>query len=74
MMTCEIFERFADLAVPEPVIADTELPTALSESERGLYRDLLKRPRGRLEQEFLPEELSRAAILIWAEDYRKRNN
>ena len=69
MMTSEIFERFADLAVPEPVVAGTELPTNLSESEQCLYEQLLKKPRGRLEQEFLPEELSRATILNWADGY-----
>ena len=41
MMTCEIFERFADLAVAEPVVAGTEVPTDLSESEQRLYRQLL---------------------------------
>ena len=74
MMTCEVFERFADLAVPEPIVAGTELPTDLSESEQRLYAQLLNKTRGRLEQEFLPEELVRATILGWVEDNKTPND
>jgi len=74
MMTCEIFERFADLAVAEPVVAGTAVPTDLSESEQSLYKQLLNEARGRLEQEILPEELSRVTILNWADDYRMRDD
>jgi hypothetical protein len=66
MMTSEIFEQFADLAVPEPVVAGTELPNNLNKLEQSLYLRLMKEARGRLEQEFLSEELSRATILNWA--------
>jgi hypothetical protein len=66
MMTDDIFGRFAGSAVVEPVVAGSELPADLSASEQCLYRRLLNEPRGRLEQEFLPEDLSRATILQWA--------
>lgn len=66
MMTSDIFGRFSDSAVVEPVIAGSEPPPDLIDSEQILYQRLLNEPRGRLEQEFLPEELSRATILNWA--------
>lgn len=68
MMTSEVYEQFADLAVAEPVVADTEPPMDLSQAEQRLYRRLLQAPRGRLEQEFLPEELCRTTIQKWAGD------
>lgn len=69
MMTSEIFDRFADLAVPEPVIAGLEAPNELNPREQSLYLRLIKDARGRLEQEFISEELSRATILNWANSY-----
>ena len=68
LMTSEVFEQFADMAVVEPVVAGTDPPFDLSQSERRLYRQLLQEPRGRLEQEFLPEELCRTSIQNWAGD------
>lgn len=69
LMTSEVYERFADLAVAEPVVAGSEPPADLSPAEQRLYRQLLREPRGRLEQEFLPEELCRTAIQNWAGNY-----
>ena len=69
MMTSEVFEQFAHLAVAEPVVAGAEPPIDLSQAEQRLYRQLLQEPRGRLEQEFLPEELCRTTIQNWAGDY-----
>lgn len=66
MMTLEVYEQHAEAAVPEPVIAGTDLPTGLNEREKALYERLLKEPRGRLEQEFLPEKFIQEAILLWA--------
>jgi hypothetical protein len=66
MMTSEVYERFAEFAVPEPVVAGTELPKDLTESEQLLYRRLPAETRGRLEQEFLPEAFVRETILNWA--------
>jgi hypothetical protein len=66
MMTADVFNRFVDSAVPEPVVAGTNLPVNLSQSERSLYKLLLNESRGRLEQEFLPEEFIHEAILNWA--------
>lgn len=66
MMTMDVYTRFADAAVPEPVVAGTNLPTNLNQSERSLYRFLLNEPHGRLEQEFLPKEFICDTILKWA--------
>ncbi|HJT35943.1 MAG TPA: DUF3322 domain-containing protein [Pirellulales bacterium] len=68
LMAAEVYEQFADLAVAEPVVAGTEPPTDLSQAEQRLYRQLLREPRGRLEQEFLPEELCRTILQNWACD------
>jgi hypothetical protein len=59
LMTEEVFDQFADSAVPEPVVADTELPTQLHRDEQTLYERLLRETRGRLEQEFLPAPSSK---------------
>lgn len=67
MMTSEVFERFVDLAVSEPVIAHAEPPGELSELEQLLYLRLTQETRGRLEQEFLPEDVSQKVILEWAD-------
>jgi len=66
MMTSEVFDQFAHLAGPEKVIAGTEPPVGLSPSEQLLFRQLLEESHGRLEQEFLPESLTRETILNWA--------
>lgn len=66
MMTAELFEQFSGFAVREPIVASTEPPTTLCSAEQALYTRLLKESSGRLEQEFLPENLSRTAILRWA--------
>lgn len=68
LMTSEVYEQFAHLAVAEPVVAGAESPVDLSPAEQRLYRRLLEAPRGRLEQEFLPEELCRTTIQNWAGD------
>ncbi len=76
MMTPEIYDRNIETAVPEPVIAGTEVPAGLDEVEQSLYRRLLKELRGRLEQEFLPEKTVRGAIQDWrmaAQPYTERS-
>jgi len=65
-MTINVYKQFANFAVAEPVRASTEVPTDLSEPERALYKLLLSETRGRLEQEFLPEDFVRESILNWA--------
>jgi hypothetical protein len=65
-MTADIYERFRESTVPEPVVAGEDLPASLHHDERVLYRRLLSEPRGRLEQEFLPAELAQSEILRWA--------
>jgi len=66
MMTAEVYQRYIDAAVPEPVNAGTNVPAGLNQSERDLYQRLLSEPRGRLEQEFLPETLIQHTVLEWA--------
>lgn len=66
MMTPEVYEQHAEVAVPEPVVAGTEMPNGLNEREQALYQQILQAPRGRLEQEFLPEAFIRATITTWA--------
>ncbi len=66
LMSSEIYTRFQDSAVPERVSAGFEPPQCLSNAERALYLRLLDEPRGRLEQEFLPQATVREAILKWA--------
>lgn len=65
MMTPKVFEENLGAAVPETVIAGTEVPAGLNEMEKSLYQRLLKEPRGRLEQEFLPDKVVRAAVRDW---------
>ncbi len=73
LMSSEVFAKFAELAVPEPVIAGTESPVDLNLAEKNLYYQLLHEPCGRLEQEFLPEELCRTAIMNWVRRFSDRN-
>ena len=65
-MTAEIFEQHRDAAVPEPVVAGIDLPTGLTPPEQVLYKRLLNEPQGRLEQEFLPQDVIRESVLNWA--------
>jgi hypothetical protein len=65
MMTPEIYERNLDAAVPEPVVAGTDVPAGLNAVERSLYERILSEPRGRLEQEFLPESCVHATLRDW---------
>ncbi len=66
LMDAVTFEEFATAAVPEPVVAGPEPPAHLTTSEQALYHRLLKEAKGRLEQEFLPEQLVRSTLFDWA--------
>ena len=65
MMTSEIILRFKESTVVEPIIADREPPEGLSAPEQTLYRQLVQSPRGRLEQEFLPQAFVHKAVSYW---------
>ena len=67
MMTSEIYEQNLDVAVPEPVTAGPDLPAGLNVIERQLYARILREARGRLEQEFLPEQIIHEAITRWCD-------
>lgn len=67
LMDRETFEEFAPAhAVAEPVTAGTVPPPELTAGEALLYADLLSAPKGRLEQEFVPESAVRERVLRWA--------
>ncbi len=65
MMNILTYERFADSAIAEPVVAGTELPLGLTATERQLYRHLLQQSRGRLEQEYLATQFVHEQIETW---------
>ena len=68
MMTTEVYERFQESAVPEPVVASAQLPLGLSEPEQELYKRLIQESRGRLEQEFLPRDFVEPIIVAWRDE------
>ena len=65
--TPELYDQNIDASVPEPIIAGTVIPTELNDVELSLYQRLLNEPRGRLEQEFLPEWTIHHAIQAWCD-------
>jgi hypothetical protein len=65
MMNPEIYEWNLAAAVPEPVVAGTDVPAGLSPIERSLYERILSEPRGRLEQEFLPDTFVHETLRNW---------
>lgn len=65
LMSQEVFESNRASTVIEPVVAGTNCPDGLYESERQLYLQLLDEPKGRLEQEFLGNDLVERALLNW---------
>jgi hypothetical protein len=66
MMTVEVFEQFRAAAVVEPIPAEQEPPQGLLPAERELYLQLLREPRGRLEQEFITAEVSNDSLMRFA--------
>ncbi len=67
LMNRELFEQYAShSAVPEPVKAQQAIPDGLLDEEVDFYRYLIRMPRGRLEQEFLPTGIVEEALLRWA--------
>lgn len=69
------FESFSshhgvDAQAPEPVVAGLDPPAGLNEAEKALYTRVLQEPRGRLEQEFVPEEEVWEAVSKWAGESR----
>lgn len=66
LMNKTIFDSCsAGRAVAEPQTAEGFPETGLTEEEQQLYGDLLTLEHGRLEQEFLPVETVRQAIMDW---------
>ena len=65
LMTREVFDSNQQHAVPEKVPAASSPPSELNRSERVLYHHLRELPKGRLEQEFLPQSLVAEVIDNW---------
>lgn len=66
LMARSIFDRYESTsAVAEPVKAQDAAPDGLQPCEADFYRYLLRRERGRLEQEYLPKDLVENAIATW---------
>ncbi|AJD47547.1 hypothetical protein S7S_05645 [Isoalcanivorax pacificus W11-5] len=66
MMTRAHFERHAPgCAVPEPVPAKHSAPAELNDEERAFFEFLLGQEKGRLEQEYLPEEVVHREMGGW---------
>ncbi len=66
MMEQSIFDLYATgKAVVEPTRATEKPPAGLTESEVELYRYLYSQEKGRLEQEFLPQEFAARCIEEW---------
>ena len=67
MMNRAVFERFARHAVAEAVTYQGGVPEGLGKEERELYRHLSALEKGRLEQEFLPEDFVAKQVRQWGE-------
>ena len=65
LMTREIYDSNQLQAVPEKTPAAPEPHPALTQSEKQLYQHLRARPKGRLEQEFLPTDAVQFALREW---------
>ncbi|MFZ2234829.1 MAG: Wadjet anti-phage system protein JetD domain-containing protein [Dokdonella sp.] len=65
LMERTVFDRYAALAVAEPVVAGPNPPEGLVDEERNLYRHLLGLAKGRIEQEFLPRETVVDVLTRW---------
>jgi hypothetical protein len=65
MMEQRVFDLFEVSSVVEPVRYQMFEPLELTEQERQLFQYLLKRERGRLEQEFIPKTFVEETIGEW---------
>ncbi|MEQ5836672.1 Wadjet anti-phage system protein JetD domain-containing protein [Marinobacter sp. NFXS9] len=68
LMNEEIFNTFArQKAVPEPQPVETVPAAGLTFEEQAFFLELLQRHKGRLEQEFIPENVVQKSIAHWLE-------
>ncbi|MBL3598428.1 MAG: hypothetical protein JMN25_01005 [gamma proteobacterium endosymbiont of Lamellibrachia anaximandri] len=66
LMDEETFEHCnKEKAVAEPVTAGESIPSKLTEQEKALYLRLCRSEKGRLEQEFVPDDLVKNEIARW---------
>ncbi|MBQ0745081.1 MAG: hypothetical protein KBT82_04550 [Marinobacter sp.] len=67
LMNQKTFEAFSDgRAIPEPQRSEQIPETGLTSAEMQLFNHILNLPRGRLEQEFLPQTAVYGAVLDWS--------
>lgn len=73
LMNRALFDHYAShSAVPEPVKAQEAIPEGLPGEEADFYRYLISLPRGRLEQEFLPVDVVKSALIEWRKELQIR--
>ncbi|MCP8900939.1 Wadjet anti-phage system protein JetD domain-containing protein [Gilvimarinus xylanilyticus] len=66
LMSRSLFDQYAaGSAVPEPVTAQSTAPDGLTDKEASFYCYLLSQERGRLEQEYLPQNAVERALRAW---------
>lgn len=69
LMSRSLFDLYSpNNAVPEPTVAQKDLPIGLNEEESCLYKHLLGLGKGRLEQEYIPEHEVKNALASWMHD------
>lgn len=67
LMERRLFDRFSPaLSVSEPIKAGSEPPDGLTGDEQVFYQHLLGLPKGRIEQEFLPQDIVAGTLSRWA--------
>ncbi len=66
LMNVHLWEAYRAHAVREPIPAGSVPPPNLSHAEALLYAQMLKNEHGRLEQERIPTDVVRDALLAWA--------
>lgn len=66
LMNQNVFDKYASrLAIIEPQTADPHPPSSLTDEEKLFYLMLYSSSKGRLEQEFLPENEVKRTFLEW---------
>lgn len=68
LMTEEVFLANEDQAVTEPVPVQGPARASLTDDEAALFARLRASVRGRLEQEFLPQDLVHEVLREWREE------
>ena len=71
LMSRALFDQHApSSAVKEPTTGPAQPPAGLLPEEAALYAYLLEQERGRLEQEFIPQQSVQAVLTAWSQQLR----